>query len=68
MTTDGSEKAGLFKPVKVGPFELSNRVVVSPMTRIRAGEGCIPTESMARYYSQRASAGLVISERTPPSG
>lgn len=57
----------LFSPVKIGPLELPNRIVMSPMTRIRAGEGCVPTESMARYYSQRASAGLIITEGTHPS-
>ena len=58
---------GLFTPVKVGPLELPNRIVMSPMTRIRAGENCVPTERMARYYSQRASAGLIITEGTHPS-
>ena len=51
---------GLFTPVKVGPLELPNRIVMSPMTRIRAGEGCVPSERMVRYYSQRASAGLIV--------
>ena len=37
------------------------------MTRIRAGEGCVPSERMVRYYSQRASAGLIITEGTHPS-
>ena len=58
---------GLFTPGKVGLLELPNRIVMSPMTRIRAGEGCIPSERMARYYSQRASAGLIITEGTHPS-
>src|SRR5271165_5890451 len=58
---------GLFTPGKVGPLELPNRIVMSPMTRIRAGEGCIPSERMVRYYSQRASAGLIITEGTHPS-
>ena len=58
---------GLFTPVKVGPLELPNRIVMSPMTRIRAGEGCVPSERMVRYYSQRASAGLIITEGTHPS-
>lgn len=62
-----SSRAGLLDPVKVGPLELPNRVVMSPMTRIRAGEGCIPTDAMVRYYSQRASAGLMITEGTHPS-
>src|SRR4029078_549445 len=58
---------GLFTPVKVGPVELPNRIVMSPMTRIRAGEGCVPSERMVRYYAQRASAGLIITEGTHPS-
>ena len=58
---------GLFTPVKIGPLELPNRIVMSPMTRIRAGEGCVPSERMVRYYSQRASAGLIITEGTHPS-
>lgn len=62
-----TERAGLFTPVKVGALELPNRIVMSPMTRIRAGEGCVPTERMVRYYSQRASAGLIITEGTHPS-
>ena len=57
----------LLTPVKVGPLELPNRIVMSPMTRIRADEGCVPSERMVRYYSQRASAGLIITEGTHPS-
>jgi N-ethylmaleimide reductase len=59
--------AKLFSPVKIGPLELPNRIVMSPMTRIRADKDCVPTESMARYYSQRAAAGLIITEGTHPS-
>src|SRR5438105_3337539 len=61
------DQPGLFTPVKVGPLELPNRIVMSPMTRIRADEGCVPSERMVRYYSQRASAGLIIIEGTHPS-
>src|SRR3954470_7432239 len=61
------EHRGLFTPVKVGSMELPNRIVMSPMTRIRAGERCVPSERMVRYYSQRASAGLIITEGTHPS-
>jgi N-ethylmaleimide reductase len=57
----------LITPLKVGSLELPNRIVMSPMTRIRAGEGCVPSERMVRYYSQRASAGLIITEGTHPS-
>ncbi len=58
---------GLFDSVKLGALELPNRIIMSPMTRIRADEDCVPTESMVRYYSQRASAGLIITEGTHPS-
>jgi N-ethylmaleimide reductase len=60
-------KLDLFAPVKVGPLELPNRIVMSPMTRIRADEGCVPSERMVRYYTQRAAAGLIITEGTHPS-
>lgn len=62
-----AEAPGLFTPVKVGSLELPNRIVMSPMTRIRAGEGCVPFEMMIKYYSQRATAGLIITEGTHPS-
>src|SRR3954452_8031181 len=61
------EQPGLFTPVQVGSLELPNRIVMSPMTRIRADEGCVPSERMVRYYLQRASAGLIITEGTHPS-
>lgn len=60
------EMSELLSPVNLGSLGLPNRVVMSPMTRIRAGEGCVPTASMARYYAQRASAGLIITEGTHP--
>jgi N-ethylmaleimide reductase len=54
----------LFDPVKVGPYTLSNRIVMAPMTRSRAGAGFVPTDLMVKYYSQRASAGLIVTEAT----
>src|ERR1700730_18472582 len=54
----------LFSPVRIGPHELPNRIVMAPMTRNRAGPGEVPTELMATYYAQRASAGLIVSEGT----
>lgn len=56
--------ADLFTPVRLGALELPNRVLLAPLTRCRAGEGNVPTELMATYYAQRASAGLLISEAT----
>ncbi len=57
----------LLTPVRVGPYELSNRVVMAPLTRMRAGEGFVPGPLNAEYYAQRAAAGLIISEATQVS-
>ncbi len=54
----------LFSPIRLGPYELPNRVVMAPMTRNRAGPAEVPTALMATYYAQRASAGLIVSEGT----
>lgn len=54
----------LFTPLQLGHFVLPNRVIMAPMTRTRAGAGRVPTPLMAKYYAQRASAGLIISEAT----
>lgn len=54
----------LFESFPLGDRALKNRVVMAPMTRARAGEERIANELMAEYYSQRASAGLIISEAT----
>lgn len=51
----------LFSPIKLGKLALSNRITMAPMTRNRAPEG-IPTPLMVEYYSQRATAGLIITE------
>lgn len=53
----------LFDPVQVGALQLPNRIVMAPLTRNRA-PGALPTALMARYYAQRASAGLIVSEAT----
>ena len=53
----------LLAPVKLGRYELPNRVVMAPMTRSRAyNRDRAPTELHAQYYAQRASAGLIITE------
>ncbi|WP_421797908.1 alkene reductase [Haliscomenobacter sp.] len=56
----------LFASTKVGALALKNRIVMAPMTRCRA-IGNIPNDSMALYYQQRATAGLIITEGTSPS-
>ena len=57
-------KKTLFEPYTLGSLTLSNRIVLAPLTRNRAGAGFIPSEFAMTYYSQRASAGLLISEAT----
>jgi N-ethylmaleimide reductase len=58
----------LFTPIPMGGLELRNRIVMAPLTRMRANNpGHTPTEVHADYYSQRASAGLIIGECTEVS-
>jgi 2,4-dienoyl-CoA reductase-like NADH-dependent reductase (Old Yellow Enzyme family) len=54
----------LFDAVQLGELSLPNRIIMSPLTRCRAGEGRVPNILMTEYYSQRATAGLIISEAT----
>ena len=54
----------LFEKYKLSGLKLKNRMVMPPLTRARAAGGEVPTELMAKYYAQRASAGLIISEGT----
>jgi N-ethylmaleimide reductase len=54
----------LFAPVQVGPYRLSNRIVMAPLTRSRANADGTARPIMAEYYAQRASAGLIIAEGT----
>jgi N-ethylmaleimide reductase len=54
----------LLQPFKLGNLELSNRIVMAPLTRRRADEKLAPTPQNALYYAQRASAGLIVSEAT----
>lgn len=56
----------LFSPITVGRLELPNRIVMAPMTRSRALGG-VPNALMADYYTQRASAGLIVTEGIAPS-
>jgi len=54
----------LFSPLQLGPATLANRLVMAPLTRNRARRDGVPTALMVEYYSQRASAGLIITEAT----
>lgn len=56
--------ADLFTPLRLGPLELPNRVLMAPLTRSRAEQDHVPGALMAEYYAQRASAGLIIAEAT----
>ena len=56
----------LFEPFSHRSQQFRNRCVMAPMTRSRA-IGNVPNELMARYYAQRAAAGLIITEGTSPS-
>jgi N-ethylmaleimide reductase len=56
-----------FQPLQLGSVTLSNRIVMAPLTRMRAGAGNAPTERNALYYAQRSSAGLIIAEGTAVS-
>ncbi|MUZ65639.1 alkene reductase [Agrobacterium vitis] len=51
----------LLDPIKVGSLDLPNRIIMSPMTRVRAVDR-MPNDLMREYYVQRASAGLIITE------
>jgi N-ethylmaleimide reductase len=57
----------LLEPVTLGELRLANRIVMAPMTRNRADADGVPNELMARYYAQRAEAGLIVTEGTAPS-
>jgi N-ethylmaleimide reductase len=57
----------LFDSYALGNTQLANRTVMAPMTRSRAVEHNTPNALMARYYAQRASAGLLITEGVSPS-
>lgn len=54
----------LFTPLTLGALNLPNRIIMAPLTRSRAGESRTPNSLMKEYYTQRASAGLLISEAT----
>ncbi|HSQ67825.1 MAG TPA: alkene reductase, partial [Polyangiaceae bacterium] len=52
----------LFAPIRLGRYEAKNRILMAPLTRGRATREHVPTPLMATYYSQRAQAGLILSE------
>jgi N-ethylmaleimide reductase len=60
-------RSNLFDTYDLYGLQLPNRMVMSPMTRTRATEGGVPTDLGAEYYTQRATAGLIITECTQVS-
>ena len=60
------KKANLLSNVTIHGMEFSNRIVMAPMTRCRA-IGNLPNDLMVKYYQQRSSAGLIITEGNAPS-
>jgi N-ethylmaleimide reductase len=54
----------IFSSITLGNYQLSNRIFMAPLTRGRAVENGVPNKMMAKYYGQRASAGLIIAEAT----
>src|SRR6202047_1574552 len=55
----------LFTPYRMGDLDLPNRIVMAPLTRMRAqSHDHVPAAVQADYYAQRASAGLIIGEAT----
>src|SRR5438270_7629847 len=62
-----STASKLFEPYQLGPLKLPNRLVMAPLTRNRASAGFVPGPLAAEYYSQRASAGLLVTEASQVS-
>ena len=56
----------LFDPIQLGAIQAPNRILMAPLTRGRATREAVPTAMMTEYYTQRASAGLIITEGTAP--
>src|SRR5260370_28187886 len=55
----------LLTPFRMGDLDLPNRVIMAPLTRMRATpDDHVPTMLQAEYYAQRASAGLIIADAT----
>ena len=67
-TTDRKRPAvNLFSPTTLGELNLTNRLVMAPLTRTRSGRTGVPGPMVVEHYAQRASLGLIVSEGTYPS-
>ncbi len=54
----------LFEPLRAGDLTLRNRIVMAPLTRMHASPGRVPNDLMVEYYTQRAGAGMILTEAT----
>lgn len=54
----------LFETLNLGDIAMPNRILMAPLTRNRAGSGNVPQMMNIRYYEQRSTAGLIITEAT----
>ncbi|MGW5876643.1 alkene reductase [Nocardiopsis terrae] len=66
MNTPNQHPNPLLDTYELGSLRLPNRVVMAPMTRLRADRSGVPGDLMAAYYAQRAEAGLIVSEGIAP--
>lgn len=57
----------LFSEISLGSLQLPNKLVMAPLTRLRADERGVPTDIMVEHYAQRASLGLIVTEGTWPT-
>jgi N-ethylmaleimide reductase len=64
MSTQSNESNPIFTPIKYGAALAKNRIVLAPLTRIRADTNLCPTELHQEYYAQRADDNLLITEAT----
>jgi 2,4-dienoyl-CoA reductase-like NADH-dependent reductase (Old Yellow Enzyme family) len=62
--SETKQHPNLLDPIRIGVWDLPNRVFMSPLTRCRSGVERVPNDLMREYYVQRASAGLIFSEAT----
>ena len=54
----------LFEPLRAGDLTLPNRIIMAPLTRMHADPGRVPNDLMVEYYTQRAGAGMILTEAT----
>jgi N-ethylmaleimide reductase len=64
MVDDARPMTTLNDPIRYGAISAPNRFVMAPLTRGRGTREHVPTDLMVEYYTQRASAGLIITEAT----